>query len=386
MPAVEVKGEVDDDFGDLDAPSGLESDGSDDDGDDDDDDDDDDDGLEEKDESLEVLSDGLEWKEIKLEEKKLDHQPLITDHANYYFDERRTGVRNGIVAETALDAFLECFPKEIIRDLCVETGRYASQQGNVISPLTHIDMSRFLAILLYMGVVRRPTIKHYWSKSSFGDHTIPKIMTRDRFLEIFKYFHCCNNEADDDPNDFWWKVRGLVNRLNIVWAANFTPGPFLSVDEDMIKSRQRHRCVSYIKSKRARFGFKVFLSVDPDDVYIQSIHLPARNSSVASEITGPGGYSGHQVRQSLALVCYPRQRCVVVDQGFSSIHLGLTCCEPAIILLEHSMTIAGLVLQERTIVSSKFVVTCKFLKQKQPIAIFTTLDIWIVKMFNFCLL
>jgi hypothetical protein len=81
-----------------------------------------------------------------------------------------------------------------------ETNRYAaqflaaretlSQRSRVRQwrEVTVTEMKVFLAILLEMGITKRPTIFSYWAKNS---RTIPwfsKMMTRDHFQLLLRFF------------------------------------------------------------------------------------------------------------------------------------------------------------------------------------------------------
>jgi len=55
------------------------------------------------------MAGALDWKEIEVDENDVG-LAKITDHPDYKFDERRTGLRSGLIAETPLEAFFLCFP------------------------------------------------------------------------------------------------------------------------------------------------------------------------------------------------------------------------------------------------------------------------------------
>lgn len=60
-------------------------------------------------------------------------------------------------------------------------------------PVTTVEMKAFVAVLLEMGITKRPSINSYWRKSSRSIPWFGKMFARDRFQSILKFFHLVDN-------------------------------------------------------------------------------------------------------------------------------------------------------------------------------------------------
>lgn len=112
--------------------------------------------------------------------------------------------------------------------MVTETNRYAEhclkskpsnsqtpkKKKSAWKPTTGSEMKNFLGILMIMGVVHVPDIRLHWSKKDlYSNELIKKTMSRDRFLDLLKFWHLCNNE-NADKNDRLNKIRPLLNKAN----------------------------------------------------------------------------------------------------------------------------------------------------------------------------
>ena len=86
-----------------------------------------------------------------------------------------------------------------------------TKQGGVDSLPTHSrfrkfvnvsrgEMKAFIAIVLFMGLVRLPNYKLYWNTHHLLSLNIASIMPRDRFMNM-TFFHACNNMTQPPVHD-----------------------------------------------------------------------------------------------------------------------------------------------------------------------------------------
>lgn len=174
---------------------------------------------------------------------------------------------------TALDFFRLYFTDDVIDLLVAETNSYADQyiSRNVVAPHSPVnkwiptesnEMLSFLGLAILMGIVFKPRLIIYWSSdlvyktSIFGD-----TMSRDRFLLLLWFVHFADNDALDprDPNrDCLGKIRPLIDLIHARCAAVYSPGRDLCVDESLVLFKGRLAFKQFIRTKRARFGIKLF--------------------------------------------------------------------------------------------------------------------------------
>ncbi|XP_065652956.1 piggyBac transposable element-derived protein 4-like [Hydra vulgaris] len=123
-----------------------------------------------------------------------------------------------------------------------------------------------------MGIVHKPNLNMYWSTDDlYWTPIFSKTMSRDRFKVILKFLHFNNNNDPNlilnDPNrDRLHKVRPFVNMIRERCRKVYSPGQHLSVDESLVLFKDRLHFCQYIKTKRARFGIKVYELTTADGI------------------------------------------------------------------------------------------------------------------------
>lgn len=146
-------------------------------------------------------------------------------------------------------------------------------------PLDRIEMRKFIGYLFNMALNKKPTVSKYWSTCSeydspwFRSHGL----SRNRFLTILKFlrFADCRNLVDGDR---LCRIRPFVNLVKNTFKNVYIPDRNVCVDESLIKYKGNLNFRQYIKSKRARFGVKVFFLCESEGyMYDFSIYSGRRD-------------------------------------------------------------------------------------------------------------
>jgi len=149
------------------------------------------------------------------------------------------------------------FPKKVWNLICSQTNLYARQCIAINddpnwTPVTVAELKSWVGCLIEMGLSKKPSIKMYWDTIR-GHKLVSDRFIRDRFMAIKKYLHLADNTtiaATTIPRpDRLAKIRPLLNILNEIFAKNFQPGRFLTVDEDMCKFKGRSYMKQYMRLK-----------------------------------------------------------------------------------------------------------------------------------------
>lgn len=131
-------------------------------------------------------------------------------------------------------------------------------RSHLWQPTDKDEIKRFFGLILFMGLVKLPSIKDYWSTDDVMRQTFPRtVMTRNRFEILLQYLHFADND-NINPSDRIGKIRYLINLLNAKFKAYYSPKEQLCVDESMIPFRGRLAFRQYNKSKRHKYGIKLF--------------------------------------------------------------------------------------------------------------------------------
>ena len=111
------------------------------------------------------------------------------------------------------------FSDQTFAFMVLETNRYAEEQIARLRNGGHLkensraanlretsitEIKAFIGPILLMGHTRQPRFCSYWSTSFLPKQpAVRQIMSRDRVLSIFQFFHLCNNNDAlpvDHPN------------------------------------------------------------------------------------------------------------------------------------------------------------------------------------------
>ena len=173
--------------------------------------------------------------------------------------------------------FLNLYLPDRMYELIVrETNRYAEQYMlenpeqadnsyvGTWEDTTVPEMKNFIGIILLMGIVYKPSIKMYWATNELVNTPVfSKLMHRSRFQLLLKFLHYNDNEdpnydKNSDDRDRLHKLRPFIEIVRQQCKNIFYPGQNLSVDESLVLFKGRLKFKQYIRTKRARFGIKLY--------------------------------------------------------------------------------------------------------------------------------
>ncbi|KAJ8934842.1 hypothetical protein NQ318_016178 [Aromia moschata] len=186
------------------------------------------------------------------------------------FDNSSSGVRNENLFNETLEVnyFLNLFTEELATIIIAETNRYAQERE--AKGWKDIDISElfvFISLTLLMPHMKKTDIKDYWSKDSLMHTPIfGEKMSRDRYLTILRYLF--SNNAEGNRNDRTRKLGVVLNTIKTQFQTQFYPFENLVIDESMILFKGRLSFKQYIKTKRHRFGIKLYVLCDCETGFV----------------------------------------------------------------------------------------------------------------------
>ncbi|KAI2644801.1 PiggyBac transposable element-derived protein 4 [Labeo rohita] len=240
------------------------------------------------------------------------------------FNDQLCGVQNPPESPSEVNCFKMFLTEDVVKEIVEETNRYASEiqeeetKGKMVkwAPTSIPEMYTFLASVMLMGMVKKPSLRDYWS-------TDPMLLTpffrslfsQDRFLILLRCLHFANNTTEMF-NDPLKKIRKVFSALTSSFRRNFLPYRDLCVDESLMKWKGRLAFRQFIPSKRNRFGVKFFVLCDVLTGYVQDMIIYSGSTTDIQHYQGLG-ISGSVVMTLLAP--YLRKGHVLyVDNWYSS--------------------------------------------------------------------
>ncbi|KAL7644212.1 UNVERIFIED_CONTAM: hypothetical protein RMT77_005038 [Armadillidium vulgare] len=192
------------------------------------------------------------------------------------------------LGKTMPEIFYEIFPDSIFELMVKSTNAYAkkflsdkkdnikkSSRYNAWYDVTIQEMRQFLGLYILMGIIHKPTTNSYWATDKYlSTPTFPSVMKRDRFCNILTFLHFEDaSKTIDFSNERERRLRELNPLMHILDEAigkKYYPSQNLSLDESLLLWKGRLIFRQYIKSKRSRFGIKIFKLVDSNGVTVKT--------------------------------------------------------------------------------------------------------------------
>lgn len=234
------------------------------------------------------------------------------------------------------------FTDQLIGLIVNETNRYATQwirnhteylrrkphsrvhlwirQGNT----TPQEIRAFLAIVINMGLIKKPMIRAYWNISSVSQSTpwFPERFSEKRFVLLLKFLHFADNEqmpAGGDATNKLYKIEQVVKILNTAFLRYYEPHVNIAIDESMIGYRGKTPHLrQYMPQKHhAKFGVKLWCLCDSKGGYTH--HFEIYKGAHVAEDAGAEGVTFNLVLRLLENgKCLDKGYHLALDNYFSS--------------------------------------------------------------------
>ena len=146
----------------------------------------------------------------------------------------------------------------LIDTFVTNTNLYAAARAATAwVPVTSEEMWQYLAVRIRQGIVQLPELHHYW-EATYRDQYIPLLMSRDRFVQLHRYFHIVPPVPRDQRQTVVEKTAPFYHQCQALFQQFFIPGANLCVDETMIRFQGRSPWITLIKMKPEPMGYKMF--------------------------------------------------------------------------------------------------------------------------------
>ena len=135
------------------------------------------------------------------------------------------------------------------------------------------EFLKFFALIIVIGINRFPKMEDHWStKWPFGRQSFSRIMSRDRFSVILRFFHV-NDSAGYIPKgqpgyDALYKIRPLLHSILHNFRKMYKPNRELALDEAMVSYKGRVWFLQYLPKKPKKWGLKAFALADSQTGYV----------------------------------------------------------------------------------------------------------------------
>ena len=182
------------------------------------------------------------------------------------------------------------------------------------------ELKAYMGFMILMGIVHLPSIYDYWKKDEIYHYApIASRISRDRFFEVHRYLHFCDNSSLAPPGspeyDKVGKIKPIINMLSTAFYEVFRPQKNLSVDEAMIPFKGHSSLKQYMPLKPIKRGIKVWGIADAVNGYVTAFEIyTGKKAKVERNL-------GANVVKTLAMHYRNTYRHVYFDNFFTSFGL-----------------------------------------------------------------
>lgn len=253
------------------------------------------------------------------------------------------------VTSTPLDCFRHFVDDKIIKIIVQETNRYANNviTSTVLShrsrmkqwkDTTPSEILEFLALIILMGMVKKPALSLYFSTDPiYSTPIFGAAMSKNRFLSILSNL-CFSNSKKVTEGNRLQEIKSISDRLSLNFRKNYLPNEHVCIDESLMLWKGQLGCKKYTSTKRLKFGIKSYELCESRSGYVWNFLMYDESSMT---FTDDRDSQGEEVVMTLMEPLLGKNYKVYVDRFFSSPSLAER-------LLEAQTYMCGTVMKNRT--------------------------------------
>ncbi|KAG5856148.1 hypothetical protein ANANG_G00004940 [Anguilla anguilla] len=192
-----------------------------------------------------------------------------------------------------LELFQLFFSPGVVRTICANTNRNAARKiahGLVITwlPLSEAEMYRYLGLLISMALLKAHEVRDHWSQKKLYDSPFCRsVMSQSRFRLIASTLHLSDPDEDAENEakrgtpeyDGLLAIRPIIDSLKNACKAFYHPRQQLSINERTVAYKAQLSVRRYAKTKPGKWGFKLFVLVDPVNGYTCDFNIYCSESA-----------------------------------------------------------------------------------------------------------
>lgn len=151
------------------------------------------------------------------------------------------------------------------------------------------ELKAYIGLRILMGIYGVGRARDLWSAERLDEKVVAEcyseVFSRERWEDLTRDLHVVdNNTKPHGPaRDRFWKLRPLIDVLQLRFRSNWDPYQHLSLDEEGIKTKARVEMKQYNKEKPSKWFIKVFALVD-SQTYLWAFNLYAGKVDEEQEV------------------------------------------------------------------------------------------------------
>ncbi|KAG8235677.1 hypothetical protein J437_LFUL015735 [Ladona fulva] len=229
-----------------------------------------------------------------------------------------------------LESFTNIFDRDLIEKIVLETNRYACNylQSNTLFSRSRLNYWKavdvgevyvYLGLIMLMGIVRKPTIRSYFSRNPLLETEIfSRMMSQDRFESISKFLHLVDNSqiVNYNGNKKLFKIQPVIDYLKNKFETIYSPKENVVADESLWKGGLPFR--QYIPLKSSKLGIKTLELCESETGYLWSFVVYSGADSTFSLTDTPDGLQTSELVIKLVEPLFGKGYCLWMKNYYNS--------------------------------------------------------------------
>ena len=205
---------------------------------------------------------------------------------------------------------------------------------------TFAEISAFLGIVLFMGIVKLPRISMYFSRDiRLHQAGVASVFSKHQFFKILKFFHVADprDMPDEDAPEYkLFRIKPVIDTVSETFTKSYNPHREQSIDEVMVKFKGRLKFLQYMPMKPCKRGIKIWSRCDASNGYLCQFDVYTGKNDEEDNAGAPADQScpfkglSARVVYNLTRSLSGKNYMVFMDNVFSGIDLFLKLFEEQI--------------------------------------------------------
>ena len=288
-----------------------------------------------------IAKDKTEWSNTP------DRAAVRTNAANI-FTQLTNRIPNTQNANTPVEVYELLLSESILKIVVQYTNEEGvRQKGESWKKADKVEIDALIGILLFLGAQKasKTNIKTIWTPR-LGEDYVRSCMSKNRFFELLSCLRF-------DPKETRRRrleasklahIKEVLDLHNGNLRRHYSPGAYLTVDEQLVPFRGRCSFIQYMPSKPAKYGLKLFWICDAESFY-PLFCMPYIGKGTVDKENDQS--LGDALVRQLVNPWINKGRNVTCDNFFTDLHL-------AEYLLSKKTTIVGTVRRNKRFIPSQF--------------------------------
>jgi DNA polymerase III epsilon subunit-like protein len=226
-----------------------------------------------------------------------------------------------------MKAWRQIFTDKFLTKIVKYTNEYGESSLEQWQPIANSDLTDFFSCLFIASIQKRKDKpSNWWSSNPLLEIPVmKKIMTGRKFQIMLRFLHVCSLQdqpSRNDPEyDPIYKVKEMKDYLEMRYKKLYSPGPYLSLDESLIRAFGRIKFKVRIITKAARYGIKLYVITDAETAFVLQVIVYTGKTTIYQTDNNEEMKKTVQIVKKLCEPYAGSHRVVYVDRFYTSVDL-----------------------------------------------------------------